>query len=154
MAEGFTRIKKHSKNLKIHYLPSARTDLGGGLQSYKWEALCWQAVILTGDFNYPVIFWESKVAGCKQLRRLLKWAENNFLVQVLDKLTRGEVLFNLVLVRADELNNAVKTGGSLGYCDHILVDFMISRNTDLTKKRSQDSKIQKTKLKKLVDEIP
>ena len=60
----------------------------------------------------------------------------------------------MVLIRADELSKEVKTGGSPGCSDHILVDFMFSRNTGLTKKQSQDSKIQKSKLKKLVDEIP
>jgi len=47
------------------------------------EALCSQALILTGDFSrYPDICWESNTTGCKQSRRLLKCTEDIFLVQI------------------------------------------------------------------------
>lgn len=66
------------------------------------EALCSQAHILTGDFNYPGICQESNTAGCKQFRRLLKCTEDNFLVQVLNKPARDEMLLDLVLIEGDE----------------------------------------------------
>jgi len=56
------------------------------------EALCLQALILMGDFKCLNVCWESHTAGCKQSRRLLECITDNFLVQVLDKPTRGEAL--------------------------------------------------------------
>lgn len=82
------------------------------------------------DFNYSVIFWESNTVSCKQSRRLLESTEDSFLVQVLDRLTRGEVLLDLVLANA-EIIQAVKIIVSLGCSNHILAEFMISRNMGL-----------------------
>ncbi|KAF4792132.1 hypothetical protein TURU_123692 [Turdus rufiventris] len=53
--------------------------------------------------NYPDTCWESNTAGWEQSRRLLEGIKNKFLVQVLDKQTRGEALLDLVLINADEL---------------------------------------------------
>ncbi len=39
----------------------------------------------------------------KQSRRLLEYINDNFLVQVLDRPTRGEVLLDLVLTSAEEI---------------------------------------------------
>lgn len=52
----------------------------------------------------------------------------NFLVQVLGKPTRGEVLLDWVLTSVDELIREVKIRGSLGCSDHALVKFVFSRN--------------------------
>lgn len=59
--------------------------------------------------NYPDTCWESNTAGWEQSRRLLEGIKNKFLVQVLDKQTRGEALLDLVLINADELISRVKT---------------------------------------------
>ena len=83
------------------------------------------------DFNYSVIFWESNTVSCKQPRRLLESTEDSFLVQVLDRLTRGEVLLDLVLANAEEIIQAVKIIDTLGCSNHILAEFMISRNMGL-----------------------
>lgn len=45
------------------------------------------------------------MACCKQSRRLLECAEDNVLIQILDKQTGGETLLNLVLTCADEVVN-------------------------------------------------
>ncbi|KAJ7399312.1 hypothetical protein BTVI_116096 [Pitangus sulphuratus] len=77
------------------------------------EASCSQASILMGDFNHLDVCWESNTAGCKKFN-------DNFLVQVLEKPNRGEVLLDLVLTNADELTKGVKVDGSLGCSDHAL----------------------------------
>jgi len=41
--------------------------------------------------------------GYKQSRRLLESVEDNFLVQILDKMTRSKVLLDLVLTSAEEI---------------------------------------------------
>lgn len=55
--------------------------------------------------------------------------ENDFLVQILDKLTRERALLSedMVLISAEELIE-VKIGSSLGCSDYMLVEFVISRN--------------------------
>jgi len=50
--------------------------------------------------------------GSKQSRGLLYCIEDNFLSQVLGKLTRGEMLLDVVLTSAGEIIKEVKIGGS------------------------------------------
>lgn len=49
----------------------------------------------------------------------------NFLIQMLDKPTRGKTLLHLVLTNAEELTKEVKIGGILGCSDNALVKFVI-----------------------------
>jgi len=71
--------------------------------------------------------------GCKLSRRFLKLTEDKFLVQLLNKLTRGEELLDLVLTNAEGLIKEIKIGGNLGCSDHALVELMISINMGLEK---------------------
>lgn len=50
---------------------------------------------------------------------------------MLEKLTRGEVLLDLVLTSEEELVKEVQTGGSLGCSNHALVEFTIWRSMGL-----------------------
>ena len=61
-----------------------------------------------GDLNDSDICWENNMVGCKQSVTLLESIEGNCLVQVLDKITRGEVLLDLVLTNANDLIKEVK----------------------------------------------
>jgi len=54
--------------------------------------------------------------------------DNSFLVQVLDRPTRGEALLHLMLTNTDEIIKEIKIGGRWGCSHHALVEFMISRN--------------------------
>ena len=56
-----------------------------------------QALVLLGDFNHPNICWKSSMASCRQSRRLLKCIEDNFLSQVIDSPTRGDVILDLLV---------------------------------------------------------
>ena len=76
------------------------------------EASCSQALILIGDFNHPDIRWKSGTANCKQSRKLRECIEDNSLVQVMESLTRGEALLDLLLTDMEELIRELKTGGS------------------------------------------
>lgn len=84
------------------------------------------------------------MARGKQSKRLLEPIANNFLVQVLDSPTRGEVLLDQELTSAEETVKDIKIEGILGCSDHALVEFVISRNMGLTK--SQDSELQESEL--------
>lgn len=45
------------------------------------------------------------------------------------------MLLDWMLTNAEEITKGVKIGGSLGFSDHDLVEFMISRNIRLVKSR-------------------
>jgi len=68
------------------------------------EASCSQALILLRDFNHLDICWKSSTLNCKQSRKLLECIEDNFLVQVIESLTRGEALLDLLLTNAEEIS--------------------------------------------------
>jgi len=61
-------------------------------------------------------------------------------------LTRGEALLDPVLTNAEESIRQAKIGGSLGHSDHALVEFMILKNADLAKSKSQDPELQESKI--------
>ena len=72
------------------------------------KALHSGALNLLRDFNHLDVYWESHVVGSKQSRRLMESTEENVLVQLLDKPTRGEALLDLVLTSAEELNKRLR----------------------------------------------
>ena len=95
--------------------------------------------------------------GSKQSRRFLDCIEDNFLVQVLDKPSRGEALLDLVLTNVEDLIKEVKSRGSLGCSDHALVEFVISRDTGPAKSKVRAMKFRRAKFqlfKELVEDIP
>jgi len=51
----------------------------------------------------------------------------------LDRLSRAEVLLDLVLTSVEEIIEDIKIGGNPGCSDHALVVFMILRNVSLAK---------------------
>lgn len=59
---------------------------------------------------------------------------DNFLVQILNRLTRGEVLLGLVIANMDVTVKGVKIRGSLGCSEHALIEFMILRSVGLAKR--------------------
>lgn len=91
------------------------------------------------------------MSGCKQSWRLLECIEENFLVQVLDKATRDEVLPDLVLTIAEELNKEGKLGGTWGYSDCALFELVILREMA----KSKVSRRTNFRLfRELLDEVP
>lgn len=98
------------------------------------------------NFNHLDVFWENNMRACNKYRRFLECVDQNFLVQVLDKPTKAEALLDLMLTSAEQTIKEVKTGVSLDCSDHILIEFVISRNKRLAKKRSKDPELQESKL--------
>jgi len=103
-----------------------------------------QALVLVRDFNHPDICWKDHTVSCKRSRRLVESIDDNFLVQVVDRPTRGEVLLDLLLTNAEEIIKGTNVGGSLGGSDHALVEFVISRDVGLAKSgiRTLKSKLE------------
>ena len=85
------------------------------------------------NYNQHDVSWKNNLRGCKQSRTLLHSVEYNFLVQVLDKPTRGDALLNLLLTNGNQFSKEIEIGGSLGCSDLTLVEFVISRNMGLAK---------------------
>lgn len=91
------------------------------------------------------------MSGCKQSWRLLECIEENFLVQVLDKATRDEVLPDLVLTIVEELNKEGKPGGTWGCSDCALFELVILREMA----KSKVSRRTNFRLfRELLDEVP
>jgi len=90
-------------------------------------ALQSQALILMGNFNHPDISWEDHTARHMQSWRFLQSIDDNFLMQVVEELTRRGALLDLVLMNKEGLIEDVKDGGSLGCSDHEMFNFRILR---------------------------
>ena len=75
-----------------------------------------------GDFNHPDICWVSNMARHSWSRWLLQCAEDNILMQAVEKLTRWWVLLDLVLSNRNGLLRDVKVEGSLGSSDDKMVE--------------------------------
>lgn len=119
--------------------------------------MCLQTLILLEDFSQPDICWKRGTARCKQSRSFLECVEDNFLIQTIDHLTRGELLLDLLLTNTDELIREVKTGGILGCSDHALLELMISRDIGQAKRIVKTLNLRKENFqlfKGLVDGTP
>ena len=66
--------------------------------------------------------------SCRKPRRHLGWIENNFLRQIIDSPTREDAILDLMLIKASELIGDIKTGGSLGCSNHVLVELAVLRD--------------------------
>lgn len=84
-----------------------------------------KALILLGGFNHPDTYWKSNTANCKQSRRLLECIEDSFLAEVIERATRGDTLLDLLLTNAEKLIRGIKTGDTLGFGEHALVEFSV-----------------------------
>ncbi|KAK4830418.1 hypothetical protein QYF61_011042 [Mycteria americana] len=109
------------------------------------EASRSQPLVLLGDFNHPNICWKSSTESCRQSRRLLECIEDNFLSQVIDSPTRGDVILDLLVTNASELIGDVKIGGSLGCSDHALVEFTVLRDMGQEKNKVSTLNFRKAK---------
>lgn len=68
-------------------------------------------------------------------QQFLECVEDNFLTQVLDKLSIEEAFLDLILISAEELIKEIKLGDSLGSSDHTLVEFVMLRRMGLFKSK-------------------
>lgn len=77
------------------------------------------------------------------LQVILECIEDNFLIQVLDKLSRREVFLDLVLTNAEKLIKEMKIGDTLScrICGRVC-----NLEDGAVKKQSQDPELQKRKI--------
>lgn len=96
------RTSKGQLVVRIYYMPPDREEsVDEAFLCQLQEVSCSQVPVLTGDFNHPNTCWQDNTVSCKQSRRLQKSIDGNFLVQLLDRPTRGEALLGLVLTNVE-----------------------------------------------------
>ncbi|PKU46875.1 nedd4-binding protein 2-like 2 [Limosa lapponica baueri] len=116
-----------------------------------------RGLILLGDFNHPDICWRNSTANCRQSRRLLEFIKDNFLSQVINSPTIGDVILDLLVANTSEFIGNVKLGGSLGCSDHALVEFAVLRDICRGKSKVRTLNFRKEKFqvfKELVNRTP
>lgn len=103
--------------------PNADKEMDLGLRGLM-ETICKDTFILMGDFNYH-IDWHKQVGERQQDKEFLELMENNHLIQVVDKPTRGENTLDLVITSEDHLIENVDVGEHFLTSDHQIVRFKI-----------------------------
>lgn len=75
----------------------------------------------------------------------LECAEDSFLMQVIDELTRGDTLLELLLTNKEELAEGIKVEGSPGYSDYEMLEFKTLREMGKTNKWSHNLTLQESR---------
>lgn len=148
------QANKRSLMAGVYYrLPNQHKNANELLFLQLQEKSCLQTLVQLGDFNDCDIYWESSTASSKYSSRVL---ENNFLIQVIDTLTR-RALLDLLLTNPYDLIREIRIGGSMGCSDHTLIIFMISRGKDWVKNKVKTFNFKKANFhlsKEMVNTIP
>lgn len=106
----------------MKYCTNAYTPLGKGQLA---EVAQLPALVLTGDFNFPDICWKYNTAQKQQSDRFLECMEENFLMQLVRKPTRGGVPLDLLFTNREGPVGDMKVRSCLGQSDHKMVEFAI-----------------------------
>ncbi|KAJ7423618.1 rna-directed dna polymerase from mobile element jockey-like [Pitangus sulphuratus] len=88
------------------------------------------ALVLVCDFNLPDVCWELNTAEKRQSRRFLECIEDNFLLQLVNELTKGGAPLDLLFTNSEGLMGDVVVRGHLGYSDHAMIEFSILRDAE------------------------
>ncbi|PKU49359.1 glycerol kinase [Limosa lapponica baueri] len=116
-----------------------------------------QALVLTGDFNHPVICWEGYTARYLQSGRFLQCFDDSFSAHVVEEPTRSGVILDLILTSKEGLVEDIKARGSHGCSDHEKIEFRIMGSMSKTTSRIETLDFRRGNLdlfKKLLGEIP
>ena len=135
----------------VYYRPSDQSEtVNEAFYLQLQEALCSQALVLLRDFNHPDIC-------CRQSRRLLECIQDNFLSQVIDGLTRGYAVLDLLLTHINEPIGDIRIGGCLGCSDHVMVGFTSLKNIGQAKSKIRKLNFRKANFqlfRELVNKMP
>jgi len=78
--------------------------------------------LILGDFNFPNIDW-TDVTKLDESNKFVKCINDNFLIQKVDAVTRGENILDLILVSDNDLINSVEVGEPFVTSDHNIIRF-------------------------------
>ena len=85
-------------------------------------------VIVCGDFNYPCINWNLLHASTTSGQMFLDAILDSYLVQVIDKPTRGDNILDLILTSNEALVENINIEEPFASSDHCVVKFDITCN--------------------------
>lgn len=91
---------------------------------------CTKQAIILGDFNLSSVNWEIMVGNSHTENKIIENFQDNYLVQVVDKPTRGTKILDLVLTNMEHCVKDVEVGETLGNSDHHIVRFNIAISKD------------------------
>jgi len=122
------RVKANKADilLRFNYRPLNQSEEAVEV-FYKWLAEISQslALVLVGDFDLPDICRKCSTAERKKSRRFLECMEDNFLMQLVSKPTRGGASLELLFTNREGLVGDVVVGGHLGLSDHEMIECLI-----------------------------
>lgn len=82
--------------------------------------------LIMGDFNYPAIDWDLVKAQGREEVEFLDVVNDNFMLQYVNKPTRGNAILDLVLCNDPDRIGSVEVMEPLGTSDHSIVSFVVS----------------------------
>ena len=106
--------------LLVYRPPHQTADIDDQLYDQLTRLIHNRIGLVVGDFNCRVD-WEQQTAVGIDGLKIVEWAQDNFLVQVVDSPTRGENILDLIFTTDDDLIRKVEVGDSLGTSDHNVV---------------------------------
>lgn len=80
-----------------------------------------------GDFNQVNICWKPNSNKNERSNKFLIYLPGNFILQKLEKETRGSAILDLILTNWEELVDEMKVLGHLGSSDCVILEFKILR---------------------------
>ena len=90
---------------------------------------CTRQTIILGDFNLRSVNWETMVGDASGIQ-FIESFQDNYLVQVVDKPTRGTKILDLVLTNIEHCVREVEVGETLGNSDHRIIRFILGFSKD------------------------
>lgn len=119
-----TGLEKHVHIFLVYRPPHQLTDVDVSLYDQLNNLIRDRLSIVTGDFNCRVN-WEDRTSDADG-RRLINFADDNFLTQWVDQPTRGNNILDLVFTTEDNLVTDLRVEEALGTSDHNVIRFRVS----------------------------
>lgn len=116
---------------------------------------CTRQTIILGDFNLRSVNWDTMVGDTSGMK-FIETFQDKYLVQVVDKPTRGTEILDLVLTNIEHCVREVEVGETLGNSDHHIIRFIIAFSKDNIVNKTRVPNYQKgdyDRLRKLLAEI-
>ena len=130
------------------YRPPSQTPEKDKAMIDEVERGCTRQTVILGDFNLSAVNWETMV-GDACGNRFIESFQDNYLVQVVDKPTRGTKLLDLVLTNIEHCVRDMEVGETLGNSDHNIVRFNIVMNRERSVNKTKVPNYKKGDYKRL-----
>ena len=106
--------------------PDNSADSDMGLYDILGKASIYSSVII-GDLNFPELNW-NRIETLSDEHLFIKCVSDNFLMQLVDKPTRGKNILDLILCSDETLVENIVVGEPFGTSDHCVVKFELVIN--------------------------